>query len=92
MPTNDKDWPMPAEPTEKLELSWPMPDKRDVYPDFGKVDDYFRLIDVEVEVDSYTAEYAGCGSHLIKLRLKLSHDELSKLYHSLKEHVPNAEA
>lgn len=79
----------PEDDTNELELSWPMPaEKRN--PNFGKVDDYFRLIDVEV--DSYTAEYAGCGSHLIKLRLKLSHDELSKLYHSLKEHVPNAEA
>lgn len=76
--------------TNELDLSWPMPDKQDVYPNFGKVDDYFRLIDVEV--NSYTAEYAGCGSHLIKLRLKLSHDELTRLYHSLKEHVPNAEA
>jgi len=43
-------------------------------------EEFDRMNKIKIEVDEFTAEYAGCGSHRILLRMEMS-DESVAVWH-----------
>lgn len=74
---------------DELSLDWPMPNKRDVYPNFAKpVED--GMTRIQLDVDEIWVDYAGCGTHKLHITMDLEKIELERAITKWK--VENAEA